>query len=148
MKKNVKGRLKINVFNTHPTFRPDKRKIARIVKNVLKGESRENAEVNIIFINDGDMIALNKKFLNRNYSTDVISFPLSEDYQSLLEGEVYINVDQGRRQAREFNVRVMNEIFRLVIHGILHLVGYDDRTKHKRARMMQKETYYYNYFVK
>ena len=69
--------------------------------------------------------------------TDVISFPLEEG--SNLEGEVYVNLDRARQQAKEFQVTVPAEVARLVIHGTLHLVGYDDTTLRKAAVMKKRE---------
>jgi rRNA maturation RNase YbeY len=75
-------------------------------------------------------------FLGHDEPTDVISFPLEEEVR--LEGEVYVNLDRAKEQAKHFGVSFRNEVARLVIHGILHLVGYDDTTT-EQARIMKSE---------
>ena len=79
---------------------------------------------------------MNRKFLSHNYSTDVISFSIEEDP---LEGEIYINLDQARIQAKEEGTGLYQEVRRLAIHGVLHLVGYDDSTKEERREMSKLE---------
>jgi rRNA maturation RNase YbeY len=98
--------------------------------------------VNVIFINDRRMIELNSTYLHHRYTTDVISFLLTEKHSDLLEGEVYINLDQTRRQAKEYKVTFSSEKLRLVAHGVLHLAGYDDATPMKRRRMSRLEDKY------
>jgi rRNA maturation RNase YbeY len=81
---------------------------------------------------------LNRRFLSHDYVTDVLSFDLEGG--KMLEGEVYVNLDRARQQAQEYGVAFGNEVARLVIHGTLHLVGYDDRRpKDVRAMRSQEE---------
>ena len=88
------------------------------------------------------MINLNGRFLHHWYSTDVLSFPVEEIGKRSVEGEIYVNLDQARRQAREYDVSIRNEVGRLVIHGILHLLGYDDKRKDERLKMTMRENVY------
>lgn len=111
-----------------------------VVEYVLSKEAR-NADVSVIFVSDERMLQLNREFLGHDYVTDVISFPLEENDGSI-EGEIYVAVDQARRQAEEYNVSVENEVTRLVIHGVLHLLGYDDTTPEGRSEMKKKEDAY------
>ncbi|MBI1807597.1 MAG: rRNA maturation RNase YbeY [Ignavibacteria bacterium] len=112
-----------------------------MVRRVLQGECKGEAEINVIAIHDRAMLALNSTYLGHYYATDVLSFPLSEDKKKL-EGEVYVNLDQARRQAREYGVSMNNECVRLVIHGVLHLVGYTDVTAREKKRMTKRENGY------
>jgi rRNA maturation RNase YbeY len=82
------------------------------------------------------MRRINRKYLRHASDTDVLTFPLEED--SGIEGEIYVNLDRARRQADEEGVPLGEEVARLVIHGALHLIGYDDRKK-KLAAIMKKE---------
>jgi len=77
--------------------------------------------------------------LHDNTSTDVISFDLSEDFEEYSEGEIYISIDHARAQAIEFAVTFKSELYRLIAHGILHLIGYDDQTEPDRLTMREQE---------
>ncbi len=80
---------------------------------------------------------MNRAYLRHDYATDVISFCLEKGEN--LEGEIYVNLDKTRSQARENRVSVAHELARLVVHGALHLTGYDDNTKKKRDLMKRRE---------
>jgi rRNA maturation RNase YbeY len=83
---------------------------------------------------------MNRRFLGHAYATDVISFPLGEG--DAVEGELYVNLDRARVQARHYGVTRTHELVRLVVHGTLHLTGYDDRLPEDRRRMRQREDFY------
>lgn len=87
------------------------------------------------------MIALNSTYLRHRYTTDVLSFSLNE-HANALDGEVYVNLDQARRQAKEYSVSEREERKRLVVHGVLHLTGYEDTTVKQREEMHQHENIY------
>lgn len=114
----------------------------KLITNVLTNEEQPDAAISVVFVNDAKIHELNKRFLHHDYVTDVISFPMSEESSIQLEGEVYVNVNQAKRQAREYGVRMMNEIGRLIVHGVLHLLGYNDATQRERKRMNALENYY------
>ncbi len=130
--------IKINVFNDHPKYKIPRNGTIRSARYVLRKESVLSVEINIIFTTDKIMKKLNATFLNHRYTTDVISFPLSE-INKRIEGEVYINLDQARRQAKELCISIKEEIARLVVHGLLHLIGYEDIAKWQRERMTKRE---------
>ncbi len=98
--------------------------------------------MSIIFNDDKAMTKLNKEFLQHSYTTDVLSFRLSDHKETKLDGEVYVNVQQAKRQAKDFGVSLLNEVGRLVVHGTLHLLGYEDDTTKKKNRMSKKEDFY------
>ncbi len=139
--------IRIKVFNAHPRCRVRIKETLSLVRHVLKNEGVRDAELNIVAINDRRMTTINGKYLHHRYATDVLSFPLSEKKTKTLEGEVYINLDQARRQASEYNVAVRNEIARLVTHGVLHLVGYRDATNGERKRMTKRENHYLSHNI-
>ncbi len=132
----------VKVFNAHPKYRIRRAETLRLAQRVLKGERCSRAELNIVFINDKLMTQMNGTYLDHPYPTDVISFSLADSNSKRIEGEVYVNVDQARRQAREYGVSFTIELKRLVVHGVLHLVGYDDETKQQRNSMTKKEDFY------
>ena len=108
----------------------------------LLSEKVDTAIISIIFVDDDKILELNKSFLNHDFVTDVITFPLEES--GIIEGEIYISVDTARRQAEEYGVSLTNELQRLAVHGVLHLVGYDDDTDEKRDKMHVLEDKYIN----
>ncbi len=99
--------------------------VKHIAEFVCKKEKIKNAELSFVIVNDGTIRTINKKFLNHNYVTDVITFPLE---QKAVNAEIYINTQQAKRQSRENNVTISNEITRLIVHGTLHAIGYTDAT--------------------
>ena len=96
--------------------------------------------LDIIFIDDESLRVLHNKYLNDDTVTDVITFNLGDD--SNCEGEVYISLDQARKNAAYYHVSLINEIMRLIIHSCLHLAGYDDHNDKERKIMKKKEDYY------
>ncbi len=139
--------IRILVSNAHPRYRRRGAPVRMLVRSILRGR-RRTAEIGIVFVNDIAMRNLNTKYLGHRYTTDVLSFPLSLPAAPSLEGELYVNLDQARRQAAEYGVTMNNEIARLVIHGLLHLLGYDDRTKAAKARMTAEEDKWLSVTVK
>ena len=126
-----------------------KRLLKQAAELVLSAEHVAGAEITIILVDDEYIKRLNKDFLSQNDTTDVISFHL-DDIQSkdFLEGEVYANLDQIERQALDYSVSFSNELVRIVIHGILHLIGYDDQTLSDKETMTMKEDYYLSILTK
>ena len=135
----------VRVFNTHPNYRVRVKDTIDLARFVCKKEKNGTLELNIVIVNDRDMKALNGAFLNHWYRTDVLSFPLESERKKVTEGEIYINIDQARRQALEYRVSVKKEVSRLVIHGVLHLLGYEDVTRKQKQRMTDLENRYLQY---
>jgi rRNA maturation RNase YbeY len=106
----------------------------------VAGENRKDASVSIVFTDDRFIKNMNKRYLRHNRVTDVIAFSLPEGRG--IEGEVYVNLDQARRQARDYGVAFKNEVKRLVIHGTLHLMGYRDSSPSLKTKMSRREDYY------
>jgi probable rRNA maturation factor len=131
----------IRIFNAHPKHRLRHAPTVALARRVLAGEGIRDASLGVIFIDDRRMKAMNSRFLRHRYTTDVLSFPLA-DQRGELEGEVYVNLDQSARQAAEYRVTMRAEVSRLVIHGVLHLAGYRDKTVSERRGMKRKEDEY------
>ncbi len=107
--------------------------------HVLASEGRSGGEVDIVFCGDRRITELNREWLDRDGPTDVIAFDLSEgDDPTVVEGEVYIDIAQAERQAPEFGATLEEEVRRLVVHGVLHLVGYTDTGTPGEADKMNK----------
>jgi len=130
----------VTVFNVHRASRVQKKKIEATVRNVLRGEGVLGAAVSVVFVDSRTIRRINRRFLSHDVVTDVIAFPLEPPPR--LEGEIYVNLDRARQQARERGLPVANEVARLVVHGTLHLTGYDDARPRAAARMhVRQESY-------
>ncbi len=115
-------------------------------KKIIFFSEMKNVEVDslsITFIDDEEMTIINNKFLSHEGSTDIITFDYSEkeDENSILkfDGEILICVDEAKRQARKYKVKLENELTRLVFHGLLHLYGLNDSTKEEKIEMKKNE---------
>lgn len=114
------------------------RKITSWIKTVVKQEEASIKEINYIFCNDSYLLTLNQDFLKHNTLTDIITFDNSES-ESELEGEIYISIDRVKENAKTFNVSFEDELNRVMIHGVLHLLGYKDKKPSEKALMRKKE---------
>jgi probable rRNA maturation factor len=121
--------------------RIDRSATAALVRHILDAEGIEQAEVSLVFCGDGRISGLNGEWLNREGPTDVIAFGLGEvgEEERGIEGEVYIDLVQAARQAPEYGATLDEEVRRLVVHGILHLLGYDDLDEGARTRMHARQ---------
>lgn len=130
--------MKLQIFyeNTPYRFRGWK-KFKLLVHELVKNEGKAAVEIYFIITTDNYLRNLNKKFLNHDYFTDVISF----DYSSKknISGEIYISEDTVRRNSIEYKVDFDNEMLRVMIHGVLHLTGYNDKTDAEKQEMTTLE---------
>ena len=115
----------------------EKQKIRRWIKKVIENEGNELGELNIILTRDKELLELNKTYLSRKYLTDVITFEYNQEKK--ISGDIYLSVERIRENALKFNERVDREILRVIIHGILHLMGYRDKKDEEQTKMRQKE---------
>ena len=129
--------ITVSVVNAHPFRRAPLRRTARLVRRTLRGERIGGARVTVVMVDSRRIRRINRRYLAHDFVTDVISFPLES--RPRLEGEIYVNLDRARTQAREYGVTVWNEVVRLVVHGTLHLAGYDDRPGRGALRMRRRQ---------
>lgn len=116
--------------------------IHRIGKAVLRGEGwKGKGNLSIILVDDKKIRELNRRFLQSDRPTDVMAFPL-EDEDTGVWGEVYVNGDLAREQASIYGVSFEEELARLIVHGVLHLLGYDDGDENSREEMREREDHY------
>jgi rRNA maturation RNase YbeY len=127
----------VEIINAHPRLRVRRALAERWVRRVVRDARRSRGAITVVFVDDRMSRRLNRRFLAHDRPTDVIAFPLGEEPN--LEGEIYVNLDKVRRQARTYHVTAANETARLVIHGTLHLLGFDDRTRAKARSMKTRE---------
>ncbi len=114
-----------------------KRKLYDWIKKVIISERKKPGEISIVFCSDDFLLDMNKKFLQHNYYTDIITFDYTVD--GVISGELYISIDRVKDNAEQHNESFDNELRRVIIHGVLHLCGYKDKTKEDQAKMRSKE---------
>jgi probable rRNA maturation factor len=129
----------IHFFTESITFKlPHPRKTTTWIKLVAQKEKRSIKEINYIFCSDAYLLQLNQGFLNHNTLTDIITFDNSEDKKNL-EGEIYISIDRVKENALKFENSFEAELHRVMIHGVLHLIGYKDKKPADKSLMRKKE---------
>lgn len=113
-------------------------KLRRFATGILELLKYDHAELSVALIGNGEMRKLNARYRKKDYPTDVLSFPAAQDMPDgvRLLGDVIISVDKAREQARERSRTLDAEMITLVIHGVLHLLGYDHERSVKDARIM------------
>ncbi|MCS7264155.1 MAG: rRNA maturation RNase YbeY [Armatimonadetes bacterium] len=125
-----------------------KRKLKQAVEIVIKGEGVSSpVEISIVLVDDFNIMELNKRFLNHDYPTDVLSFPMSvetklKNESEGLVGEILISAETAQRNAKRYRQTFERELMRLAIHGTLHLLGYNDSTAIQKREMRRKERKY------
>ena len=134
----------ILVEHVHPSLRLDVGALRRLVRVVLAGEGRALHYLGIILADHDTVLALNRTYLGHDYLTDVLSFPLNEpdDDGGAVDGEIYVDLDTAAERHTEFGGTFEAEARRYVVHGLLHLLGYDDATDEARAAMRVLEDRY------
>ena len=137
--------MKIDIETTLPVLDVSRENLYNTVRHILQGEGQNNAAVTIVLVDDPYIRKLNHKYRQLNGATDVLSFNLNDELESNSEelGDVYISVDRAREQAYRYRISMENELHRLLIHGCLHLLGYDHKNSRDRKEMRDKEQFYF-----
>lgn len=112
----------------------------RWLKMVAGSEIKTLGDISIIFCSDNYILDVNLRYLHHDYFTDVITFDYCEGNR--LSGDLFISVDSVRENAVEFGTEFDDELHRVIVHGLLHLIGYDDHTPEDQKQMREKEDYY------
>lgn len=110
------------------------------LKLVAESEIRRIGDINIIFCSDNYILDVNMKYLGHDYFTDIITFDYCE--KDKLNGDLFISIDSVRENALHYGTEFETELNRVMVHGILHLIGYDDHSKKDNKIMREKEDYY------
>jgi len=124
-----------------------KKAIKESIDRLFKSEKQPFESLNYIFCDDKFILKINKKYLKHRFRTDVITFNLSEK-SDLVEGEIYISIPTVKKNSRFYNVPFSHELQRVMVHGALHLCGYEDETDSDRKTMKAKEDHYLAKFFK
>ena len=129
----------IRYFHEETDFSlPQKALTKRWLKEVAAREGRRIGNINIIFCSDAYLLNINRQYLSHDYYTDIITFDDCEG--STLNGDLFISIDSVRENAKEYaDGRFKEELDRVMVHGILHLIGYDDHTEEEQKMMREKE---------
>jgi len=112
----------------------------RWLRLVAESEIRRIGDISIIFCSDNYILDVNQKYLQHDYFTDIITFDYCEGDR--LSGDLFISVDSVRENSIEYGTEFADELYRVIVHGILHLIGYDDHTDGDVEVMRKKENYY------
>jgi probable rRNA maturation factor len=132
--------LKIRIFYDETDFRlVGWRKVVKTVEKVIRDANKVSGDLNFVITNDIELRKINARFLEHDYNTDVITFNNSNE--DVISGEIYISIDTVKRNARIFKVDLTEEVKRVMFHGVLHLLGYDDMTENQRDEMKKLEDY-------
>ena len=120
----------------------DRGRMRETVRAVLDGEGVADAEISLAFVDNATIHTLNKRYLDHDEPTDVLSFPLSEPGAKRLAGELVIGAEVAQAQAQERGHDVQQELALYVIHGLLHLCSYDDKSDEAAREMRASERHY------
>jgi probable rRNA maturation factor len=115
--------------------------VRKLIVGIFRSEETALDRVDIILTSDKALLKINKRFLKHAYYTDVITFNLSE-LSGRVQGEIYISIDRTRENAGIYGLTLRSELCRVIIHGVLHLCGYGDRTNKEKEEMERKEDIY------
>ena len=118
----------------------EKRRTNQWLRLAAESEIRRIADISIIFCSDPYILDINQKYLGHDYFTDIITFDYCEG--DSLSGDLFISVDSVKENSIEYGTDFKDELNRVIIHGLLHLIGYDDHTVEATAVMRMKENYY------
>ncbi len=119
----------------------DKKEYNRLIEVIIDREGYRKGRISIIFTSDITLQKLNKKFLGKDYLTDIMVF--GNSFKNTISGEVYISIDRIKENSIKYSKGKFNsELKRVIIHGILHLIGYDDKNVEDKENMTNKEEQY------
>ncbi len=110
------------------------------IEILISNENKSDGELSFIFCSDNYLLEMNKNYLNHDYYTDVITFDYCEN--DIVSGDIFISIDRIKENAKIYKTTFQNELHRIMIHGVLHLVGYSDKTDKEQKQMREKENFY------
>lgn len=135
--------MSINYFAEDISIPKIRRKLTSgWIKNTIDSEGKITGDISFIFCSDDYLLEVNRKFLQHDYFTDIITFDYVEN--NLISGDIFISVDRVKENAAKFSKTFENELYRILIHGILHLLGYKDKEIRDKVLMTEKEDFYLN----
>lgn len=133
--------IEVELSDQQSRLEIDSDRLVSALRTVLNTEKIRHATISVAIVDDPTIHELNRKYLSHDYATDVLSFLLHEDDDGM-EGEVIVSAETAVRVSAEYGWTAENELLLYVIHGTLHLVGYDDRSADEREMMQQRECFH------
>ncbi|MCK5461845.1 MAG: rRNA maturation RNase YbeY [Bacteroidales bacterium] len=118
----------------------NKNLLKKWLKDLILQEHASPGQINIVLTSDNNVLELNNKYLSRNYLTDIITFDYTEN--QVIAGDLFISVTRVRENSEKFDVTFKKELKRVIVHGVLHLLGYGDGTQKEKSLMQQMEDRY------
>ena len=118
-----------------------KTKVRNWISTVIEQNNKELLNINYIFTSDSHLLHINKEYLNHNTYTDIITFDQSAD-ENTIEADIYISIDRIKQNAKTLNQSFQKELHRVMIHGVLHLLGLNDKTEIEKQEMRKNENHY------
>jgi probable rRNA maturation factor len=131
--------IEVQISNTQDHLRVDREELARLVRRVLDREGHRRGSISIALVDEATIHALNRTHLGHDWPTDVISFPLSDPDDPDWAAELVVSAEMARTTAREIGVEPSHELALYIVHGLLHLCGYDDTVESDARRMRRRE---------
>jgi probable rRNA maturation factor len=131
--------IEVEISDTQGHLRTDPSEVIDLARRVLMGEGRRNASISIALVDEASIHALNRVHLSHDWPTDVISFTLSNPDDPILAGELVVSAEMAVATAIEDGVQPRDELALYIVHGLLHLCGYDDSTDAEAAEMRRRE---------
>jgi rRNA maturation RNase YbeY len=133
--------MELHFFNEDIDFNlSNKNKLKTWIISSIKNENFVPGQINFIFTSDKYLLSINKQYLSHNYFTDIITF--NDVHGNIINGDIFISVETVKNNALRFGVSFDEELNRVMIHGIMHLMGYDDHTEEQISEMRKKENEY------
>lgn len=130
-------------FNYEDAFQlEDEQKVSDWISDVISAEDCKEGNINYVFCNDEYLHKINVDFLNHDTLTDIISFDYSVGKE--LHGDIFISIERVEDNAKDFKVSFQDELHRVIVHGVLHYCGYNDKTDDEAKVMRSKEDFYLN----
>jgi len=114
--------------------------IKKHIKLLINSEIKETGDITVILCSDKYLLDINIKYLNHNYYTDIITFNYVDG--NTISGDLFISVERVKENSEEFNTSLIKELYRVIFHGLLHLIGYNDKTDEEQKIMRAKEDLY------
>ena len=137
-----------NFFSENKNFKiSNTKEIRALLKKICKKENKKISFINCVFCSDNKLLEINKKYLNHVSLTDVVTFDFTLNKKNL-EGDIYISIDRVKENARKYKETFKTELLRIIIHGLLHLIGFSDKTKEEKNIMTLKENEYLSLYNK
>ena len=137
---------KVAIHSNQEVVPIDRGRMREIVRTLLAGEEIGDFEISLAFVDNETIHVLNKRYLDHDEPTDVLSFPLSDPSAKKLSGELVIGVEVAKDRAEEMGHAVDAELALYVIHGLLHLCGYDDKKPDREIEMRGRERHWLAHF--